>query len=69
MSYIPSGRRWNNGYIESFNSRLRRECLNRNYWTNLLEARVDIGDVKYEHSNTRHRHSSLGYLSPAEYAA
>ena len=68
LSYIPPGTPWNNRYIESFNNRLRRECLNRNHWTNLLEARVVIGDFKHEH-NARHRHSALGYLTPAEYAA
>jgi putative transposase len=36
----------NNGYLESFNNRLRKECLNRTHWTNLLEARVVIGDFK-----------------------
>jgi putative transposase len=68
LSYIPPGTPWNNGYIESFNNRLRKECLNRNHWTTLLEARVVIGDFKHEH-NHRHRHSALGYLTPAEYAA
>ena len=68
LSYIPPGTPWDNGYIESFNNRLRKECLNRNHWTNLLEAQVVIGDFKHEH-NTRHRHSALGYLTPAEYAA
>lgn len=68
LHYIPPGTPWNNAYIESFNNRLRRECLNRNHWTNLLEARVVIGDFKHEH-NARHRHSALGYLTPAEYAA
>jgi putative transposase len=68
LSYIPPGTPWNNGYIESFNNRLRRECLNRNHWTNLLEAQVVIGDFKHEH-NHRHRHSALGYRTPAEYAA
>ncbi|WP_078327096.1 integrase core domain-containing protein [Mycobacteroides salmoniphilum] len=58
ISYIPPGTPWNNGFIESFNSRMRRECLGRNHWTHLLEARVVIGDFKHEH-NTRHRHSSL----------
>ncbi len=42
-----------------------RECLNRNHWTNLLEAIV-IGDFKHEHTQ-RHRHSALGYLTPAEH--
>ncbi|ETZ40509.1 integrase core domain protein [Mycobacterium intracellulare MIN_052511_1280] len=57
MSYIPPGTPWNNGYIESFNNRLRKECLNRNHWSTLFEARVVIGDFKHEH-NTRHRHSA-----------
>ncbi|KAA8963990.1 IS3 family transposase [Mycobacterium sp.] len=68
LVYIPPGTPWNNGHIESFNNRLRKECLNRNHWTSLLEARVVIGDFKHEH-NHRHRHSALGYLTPAEYAA
>ncbi|WP_080738260.1 integrase core domain-containing protein [Rhodococcoides fascians] len=46
ISYIPPGTPWNNGHIESFNNRLRKECLNRNYWTSLLEARVVIEDFK-----------------------
>lgn len=68
MVYIPPGCPWDNGYIESFNNRLRKECLNRNHWNTLFEARVVIGDFKAEH-NTRHRHSALGYQTPAEYAA
>ena len=68
LSYIPPGTPWNNGYIESFNNRLRKECLNRNHWNTLFEARVVIGDFKDEH-NHRHRHSALGYRTPAEYAA
>jgi putative transposase len=68
IDYIPPGTPWNNAFIESFNSRQRRECLERNHWTSLLEARVVIGDFKHEH-NTRHRHSALGYQTPAEYAA
>jgi putative transposase len=68
LSYIPPGTPWHNGYIESFNNRLRRECLNRNHWNTLFEARVVIGDFKHEH-NRRHRHSALGYRTPAEYAA
>jgi putative transposase len=51
LSYIPPGTPWNNAYIESFNNRLRKECLNRNHWTNLLEARVVIGDFKDEHNH------------------
>ena len=68
MSYIPPGYAWDNGYIESFNNRLRKGCLNRNHWNNLFEARVVIGDFKHE-DNHRHRHSAMGYQTPAEYAA
>ena len=68
LLYIPPGTPWNNGYIESFNNRLRKECLNRNHWNTLFEARVVIGDFKHEH-NHRHRHSALGYRTPAQYAA
>lgn len=68
MSYIPPGTPWNNGHIESFNNRPRKECLNRNHWNTLLEARVVIGDFKDQH-NHRHRHWALGYRTPAEYAA
>ncbi|WP_231895462.1 IS3 family transposase, partial [Gordonia sp. 852002-50395_SCH5434458] len=35
ISYIPPGTPWNNGFIESFNNRLRDECLNRNCWPTL----------------------------------
>jgi transposase InsO family protein len=68
IAYIPPGCPWVNGYIESFNNRLRKECLNRNHWNSLFEARVVIGDFKAEH-NQRHRHSALGYRTPVEYAA
>lgn len=49
---------WNTAYIESFNDRLRTECLNRKHWTSLLEARVVISDLKQEH-NHRHRLASI----------
>ncbi|WP_122442739.1 IS3 family transposase [Mycobacterium attenuatum] len=68
LVYIPPGCPWVNGHIESFNNRLRKECLNRNHWNTLFEARVVIGDFKHEH-NHRHRHSALGYRTPAEYAS
>ncbi|WP_280315375.1 integrase core domain-containing protein [Nocardia abscessus] len=68
ISYIPPGTPGNNGFVESFNRRLRTECLNRNHWTSLFEARVVIGDFKADHYR-RHRHSALGYLTSTEYAA
>jgi Integrase core domain len=38
-SYILPGCPWDNCYLESFNNRLRKECLNRTHWTTLFEAR------------------------------
>lgn len=67
LSYIPPGSPWLNGYVESFNSRLRDECLNINSFYSLLHAQVVIGDWKVEY-NTVRRHSALGYLTPADYA-
>jgi hypothetical protein len=46
---LPPRMSWDNGRIESFDERLRKECLNRNQWNTLLEARVVIGDCKDEH--------------------
>ncbi|WP_260446528.1 3-oxoacid CoA-transferase subunit A [Micrococcus luteus] len=65
--FIPPGSPWRNGYVESFNSRIRDECLNINSFYSLLHAQVIIGDWKDEYNHHR-RHSSLGYLTPAEYA-
>jgi len=67
LSYIPPGSPWCNGYVESFNSRVRDECLNINSFYSLLHARVVIGDWKTEYNHER-RHSSLGYQAPADYA-
>ena len=67
LSYIPPGSPWRNGYVESFNSRIRDECLNINSFYSLLHAQVIIGDWKDEYNHHR-GHSSLGYLTPAEYA-
>jgi putative transposase len=68
LSFIPPGEPWRNGYVESFNSRVRDECLNINVFWSLAQARVVIGDWKSDY-NQRRRHSSLGYLAPAVYAA
>ncbi len=64
--YIEPGSPWQNGYIESFHSRFRDECLNREWLLNLREARVVIEDWRL-HYNTERPHSRLGYLSPEDY--
>jgi putative transposase len=57
---------WRN--IESFNSRVRDECLSINTFWSLAQARVVISDWKEDY-NHRRRHSALGYPAPAVYAA
>ena len=64
--YIEPGSPWQNGHIESFHSRFRDECLNREWLLNLREARVVIEDWR-QHYNTERPHSRLGYLSPENY--
>ncbi len=66
--YVKPGSPWENGYVESFHSRLRDELTNREEFTNLAEARylADAWRLGYNH---RRPHSSLGYQTPAEFAA
>ena len=62
--YIEPGSPWENGYIESFNGKLRDELLNREIFDTLLEAKVLIERWRVEY-NTVRPHSSLGYRPPA----
>jgi len=66
--YIEPGSPWENGYSESFNSRFRDELLNRELFTTVAEARVLVEQYRLEH-NHRRPHSSLGYRTPADFAA
>ncbi len=65
--FIDPGCPWQNGWIESFNSRIRDELLNGELFGSLLEARVVIGDWRIDY-NERRPHSALGRRTPAEYA-
>jgi transposase InsO family protein len=62
--FIEPGSPWENGYIESFNARLRDNLLNGEIFTNLLEAKVLIENWRREY-NTIRPHSMLGYKPPA----
>ena len=62
--YIEPGSPWENGYIESFNGRLRAEFLNGELFDTLLEAKVLTERWRKEY-NTIRPHSSLGYRPPA----
>ena len=62
--YIEPGSPWENGYVESFNGKLRDELLNREVFDTLLEAKALIEDWRKEYNHVR-PHSSLGYRPPA----
>jgi len=62
--YIEPGSPWENGYVESFNGKLRDELLNAEIFETLLEAKVLIEAWRVEY-NTVRPHSSLGYKPPA----
>ena len=68
LYFIPPGQPWRNVYVESFNSRVRDECLNIKMFWSLAQARVVISDWKEDY-NHRQRHSALGYQAPTVYAA
>ena len=63
-AYIEPGSPWENGYCESFNSKLRDELLNGEIFYTLNEAKVVI-EAWRRHYNTQRPHSSLGYRPPA----
>jgi transposase InsO family protein len=62
--YIEPGSPWENGYCESFNSRLRDEFLNGEIFYSMKELRV-LAERWRVHYNTVRPHSSLGYRPPA----
>ena len=65
--YIDTRCPWRNGYIESFNARLREECLDREQLWTVTEARVVIEDWRWKYNKVPIRRS-LGYISPIEFA-
>jgi putative transposase len=67
LIHIQPGKPTQNGYVESFNGRLRDECLNANWFANLMDARHKITQWKDEYNRER-PHSSLGYRTPMEFA-
>ena len=62
--FIERGSPWENGYIESFNGKLRDELLNREIFYTLKEAKVLIENWRWEYNHFR-PHSALGYRPPA----
>ena len=65
--YIAPGKPMQNGFIESFNGKLRDEKLNDTLFTTLHQARVEL--TTWENDYNHHRpHSGLGWLTPSEFA-
>lgn len=64
---IRPGKPTENAYVESFNGRLRDECLNENWFTSLKEAQVTIESWRQDYNRLR-PHRSLGGLTPEEFA-
>jgi transposase InsO family protein len=63
-AYIAPGSPWENGFVESFDARLRDELLDGEIFHGLREAQVVIESWR-RHYNTVHPHTSLGYRAPA----
>jgi len=68
LCFIRPGRPVENGFIESFNGRLRDECLNVEWFSSLDDAREKLRKFR-EHYNHQRPHSSLGDRAPAVFAA
>ena len=66
--YIAPGSPWENGYSESFNSRMKAEFADRELFGSLLEAKV-LGAEYQRYWNQERLHSGIGYQTPAEFAA
>ena len=66
--FIAPGKPMQNGFCESFNGRMRDELLNETLFFGLDHARVKIANWVDDY-NSQRPHSSLGYLTPAAYAA
>lgn len=62
--FIERGSPWENGYIESFNGKLRDELLNLEIFSTLTEAKILIGEWRKEYNHVR-PHSALNYRPPA----
>lgn len=68
LIHIQPGKPTQNAYVESFNSKLREECLRVSWFQNLFEARRIIADWRNDY-NERRPHSSLNYMTPLQFAA
>lgn len=65
LRFIAPGKPSQNGFVESFNGRLRDECLDQSWFTGLADARATVEAWRRDY-NDRRPHSALGYRTPAE---
>ncbi len=65
LRFIQPGKPVQNAVMESFNGRLRDECLNQHWFTSLADARRLVEDWRIDYNHVR-PHSSLGYRTPKE---
>jgi putative transposase len=63
---IDPGKPWQNGSNESFNGKLRDECLSMEWFRNRIDAKIVIEQFRHQYNEIR-PHSSLGQLTPAEF--
>ena len=68
LRFIEPGKPVQNAFVESFNGRLRDECLNQHWFRWLRRAREEIAAWR-THYNTQRPHSALGYQTPTEFVA
>ncbi len=68
IDFSRPGTPTDNATVESFNGRLRQECLNENWFMSLEDARCKIEAWRI-HYNQRRPHSALGWMTPSEFAA
>ncbi|MFQ6017067.1 MAG: IS3 family transposase [Kiloniellaceae bacterium] len=68
LHFIEPGKPIQNAFIESFNGKFRDECLNEHWFLNLRDARETIEAWRRDY-NTERPHSSLGYITPEEFAS
>ena len=65
--YIAPGKPMQNGFVESFNGRLRDEKLNETLFSSLAQARIELAVWRNDYNQNR-PHSGLGWLTPSEFA-
>lgn len=67
LAFIQPGKPTQNAFVESLNGKFRNECLNQHWFRSIEQAREQIQRWR-EHYNHQRPHSSLGYLSPVDFA-